>query len=127
MPRVLLRFNEEKTSQPLTAQVILEQGVALNIIRADVKPAGGEILVEIPASHFDAVVQAFQARGVTTSLEKRLAVDEEKCIHCGACYALCPASVIRFDADYTVVFDVDKCVACGLCIDACPTRALTLR
>lgn len=126
MPRVLLKFNEEKTSQPITAQVILEQGVALNIIRADVKPAGGEILVEIPQSHFEAVVQAFQDRGVNATLEKRLEVDEEKCIHCGACYALCPTSVICFEEDYTVAFDEEKCVACGLCIDACPTRALKL-
>jgi NAD-dependent dihydropyrimidine dehydrogenase PreA subunit len=124
--RALLKFDEEQTSQPITAQVILEQGLPINILRADVKPTGGEILVEIPQDRFDEVVKAFQKRGVTVIVEKRLAVDGDKCIHCGACYSLCPVTVIRFEEDYTVTFDEDKCVACGLCIDACPTHALQL-
>ncbi|MCW4037904.1 MAG: 4Fe-4S binding protein [Candidatus Bathyarchaeota archaeon] len=124
--RALLKFDEEQTSQPITAQVILEQALPINILRADVKPAGGEILVEIPQDRFDEVVKAFQKRGVTVIVEKRLAIDGDKCIHCGACYSLCPVSVIRFEEDYTVTFDEDKCVACGLCIDACPTHALEL-
>ena len=124
--RALLKFDEEQTSQPITAQVILEQGLPINILRADVKPTGGEILVEIPQDRFDEVVKAFQKRGVTVIVEKRLAVDGDKCIHCGACYSLCPVTVIRFEEDYTVAFDEDKCVACGLCIDACPTHALQL-
>ena len=126
MARVLLKFDEKQISQPITAQVILEQGVPLNIIRADVKPAGGEILVEIPQSRVEEVVKAFQDRGITVTVEKRLEVDGEKCIHCGACYSLCPASAISFEEDYSVAFDEGKCVACGLCIDACPTRALKL-
>jgi NAD-dependent dihydropyrimidine dehydrogenase PreA subunit len=124
--RALLKFDEEQTSQPITAQVILEQGLPINILRADVKPVGGEILVEIPQNRFDEVVKAFQKRGVTVIVEKRLAVDGDKCIHCGACFSLCPVSVIRFEEDYTVTFDEDKCVACGLCIDACPTSAFRL-
>lgn len=126
MARFLLKFDEKQTSQPITAQVILEQGVPLNILRADVKPAGGELLVEIPQSRVEEVVKAFQERGVTVTVEKRLEVDGEKCIHCGACYSLCPAGVISFEKDYSVAFDESECVACGLCIDACPTRALKL-
>ena len=124
--RALLKFSEEQTSQPITAQIILEKGLPINILRADVKPAGGEILVEIPHDSFEEVVKAFQKRGVTVIVEKRLVVDGDKCIHCGACYSLCPAGVIRLEEDYTVAFDEDKCVSCGLCIDACPTRALNL-
>jgi len=124
--RVLLKFDEALTSQPITAQVILEHSLPLNILRADVTPAGGEILVDIPQDRFDEVVQAFQRRGVTVIVEKRLIVDGDKCIHCGACYSLCPTDVIGFDEAYAVTFDEAKCVACGLCIDACPTSALKL-
>jgi NAD-dependent dihydropyrimidine dehydrogenase PreA subunit len=126
MTRVLLKFGEKHINQPITAQVILELGVGLNIIRADIKPAGGEILIEIPTNRVEDVVAAFQGRGVAVIVERRLEVDEEQCIDCGSCYSLCPTSAISFKDDYTVVFDKDKCVACGLCIDACPTRALTL-
>lgn len=126
MPRVLLKFDEAITSQPVTAQVILEQGIPINIIRADIKPAGGEILIEIPQDKIDQIVTAFQERGVTVTVEQRLEIAEEKCIQCGACYSLCPANVISFDTDFSVIFELDNCVACGLCIDACPTEALTL-
>ena len=126
MSRVLLKFDEKQINQPITANVVLEQGVALTIIRADVKPTGGEILVEIPQKRVEEVVKAFQNRGVTVTVERRLNVNSEKCIHCGACYSLCPASSISFEKDYSVAFDINKCVACGLCIDACPTRALEL-
>lgn len=126
MARILLKFDEKQISQPITAQVILEQSVPLNIIRADVKPAGGEILIEIPQNRVDKVVKAFKERGVAVIVEKRIEVDKEKCIHCGGCYSLCPASAISFEKDYSVAFNTEKCVACGLCIDACPTRALRL-
>jgi ferredoxin len=126
MTRVLLKFGEKHITQPITAQVILELGVSLNIIRADIKPVGGEILIEIPQNGIEDVVTAFREKGVTVSVERRLEVDEEQCIDCGACFSLCPTSAISFTNDYTVIFDKDKCVACSLCIDACPTRALTL-
>ena len=64
-----------------------------------------------PKSRFEESVTAFQERSVTVSIEKRLIVDGDKCIHCGDCYSLCFASVIRFDEDYAVVFDDDKYVA----------------
>lgn len=126
MTRILLKFGEKHINQPITAQIILELGVSLNIIRADIKPVGGEILIEIPQNRIEDVVTAFQGKGVAVSVERRLEVDEEQCIDCGACYSLCLTSAISFKNDYTVVFDNDKCVACSLCIDACPTRALTL-
>ena len=125
MNRVLLTFDTKQISQPITAQVILEIGVPLNIIRADVKPSRGEILIEIPHDRVEAVITAFQKRGVTVTVEKRLEVNENRCIHCGACYSLCPTSVIKFK-NHSVEFDEAECVACGLCIDACPTRALKL-
>jgi NAD-dependent dihydropyrimidine dehydrogenase PreA subunit len=126
MSRVLLTFDAKQISQPTTAQVILELGVPLNIIRANVKPSRGEILIEIPEDRVEAVITAFQKRGVIVTVEKRLEVNENKCTHCGACFSLCPTGVIKFKEKYSIDFNEAECVACGLCIDACPTRALKL-
>lgn len=126
MARVLLKFNEKKISKPITAQVILEQGIPLNILKADVKPTGGEILVEIPEDSVEKVINSFRSKGVIVTFEERIEVDKEKCIHCGACFSLCPANVIAFESDYSVVFNESNCFACGLCVDACPTQALKL-
>lgn len=126
MTRVLLKFHENQVDQPITSQVILEQGIPLNILSAHIEPTRGEILLEIPQKYVDKVVEAFQKRGVTVTVQKRLEVDEEKCIACGACYSLCPISVIGFEKDHTVTFDEEKCISCGLCVDACPVRALRI-
>lgn len=126
MTRLLLRFHEKQVDQPITSQVILEQGIPLNILRAQIEPTRGEILIEIPAKYVDKVVEAFQKRDVEVTVQKRLEVNKEKCIACGACFSLCPISVIGFEKDYTVTFDEEKCISCGLCVDACPVRALRI-
>jgi ferredoxin len=124
MTRLLLQFSKQQINFPITSQVILEQGVLLNILRAHVEPTFGEILVEVPHESVDRIVNAFQKRGVKATVQRRLEVDNNRCISCGACYSLCPISVISFEEDCSIVFEGEKCIACGLCIDACPTQAL---
>lgn len=126
MTRVLLKFNENQVNQAITSQVILEQGIPLNILRAHIEPTSGEILLEIPQGHVEKVVEAFQKRQVLVTVQKQLEVDEKKCISCGACFSLCPINVISFKQDHAVNFDKEKCISCGLCVDACPVRALRI-
>ena len=126
MTRLLLKFSEKHISQPIASQVILEQKVPLTILRAHVEPTYGEILVEVPQENAEQVINAFKEKGVTVSVQRRLEVDKEKCISCGACYSLCPISVIGFAKDHSMAFDEEKCISCGLCVDTCPTRALRI-
>jgi len=126
MTRILLKFSKEHINQPITSQIILEQKVSLTILRANVEPTHGEILIEVPQENTKQVINAFKEKGVTVSVQRRLEVDEEKCISCGACYSLCPISVISLDKNHAITFDEEKCISCGLCVDACPTRALRI-
>ena len=126
MTRILLKFNENQVDQAITSQVILEQGIPLNILRAHIEPTSGEILLEIPQENVEKVVAAFQKRQVIVTVQKQLEVDEKKCISCGACYSLCPINVISFKKDHTVYFDKEKCISCGLCVDTCPVKALRI-
>ena len=128
MVRVLLRFSREITDQPITSQVILEKGVPINILSAHVDQQGGEILAEIPSDQANGAIRAFRERGVVVEVRKLIEVDEERCLHCGACVSLCPVGVIALGEDASVVFDKEKCLGptCGLCADACPTRAIRL-
>ena len=127
MVRVLLKFSEKIVDAPITAQVILELGVPINILSAHISPQGGEMLVDIPSSHADKVIDTFQEMGVSCTLQKLIEVDSEKCFDCGACLSLCPVFAIAFK-EYSVNFDEGKCIGktCGLCVDACPTRAIKL-
>jgi len=126
--RLLLRFSEKVVGKPVTAEVILEQGVPVNILSAHINQLGGEILAEIPSAHLDKIVKAFREKGVTVTVRKLIEVDSEKCFDCGACLSLCPVNAITLKEDFSVVFDEGKCIGttCGLCADACPTRAIKL-
>jgi ferredoxin len=55
------------------------------------------------------------------------AVDEQKCIGCGACTEKCPVSAISSNDQGIAVVDKEKCTGCKRCVDACPTEALSVK
>jgi Pyruvate/2-oxoacid:ferredoxin oxidoreductase delta subunit len=126
MGRILIRFSEEQVSEPIASQIIIEYKVPMAILSAHINNKGGEILVEVPDSMQEQVVEAFRKRGVTTMVPKLIEVDSEKCFSCGTCIALCPVEAIKMDIDHTVQFDKEKCLGstCSICVDACPARAI---
>jgi len=126
MVRVLLKFPEKIADKPITAQVIMEQKVSINILAAHVDQQGGEILVEIPSAEAEKVIEDFRKRGVIIEPHRPIKVDSEECIECGACFSLCPVNAITFKEDFSINFDQEKCLgnACRLCVDACPARAI---
>ena len=127
MVRVLLKFSEKIIDQPITAQVILEQGTPVNILSAHIDPKGGEILVDIPINA-EKIIKAFRERGVTVLTQELIEVDRERCFDCGACLSLCPVNAIDLKEDLSVVFDEKRCIGgtCATCVDACPARAIRL-
>ena len=52
-------------------------------------------------------------------------VDEDKCVGCGACIALCPVNVLDL-VDRMIVVNEEKCTHCELCIPSCPVFALDI-
>lgn len=54
--------------------------------------------------------------------------DEEKCVHCGACTAVCPTGALAvLVPTMEVEFDKKKCSVCELCVPACPVRSMKVR
>jgi len=123
--KFLLYVTPEIIARPLIAETVLETGALLNVDRADIKPSGGEIIIDVPQDKYDEVTAALIKRGAKIiPLEQPVIKDDEECINCGACISVCPTGVISFDEEWCVVMDVSKCVQCGLCITMCPHGAL---
>lgn len=128
MARILLKFSEEIVEKPITAQVIFEQKVLINIIAAHTDSQGGEVLVEVSSTDVERVIDAFRNKGVTVRIPKLIEINSEKCFDCGACLSLCPVSAITLKEDFSIAFDDKKCIGspCGMCVDVCPARAIKL-
>ena len=49
-------------------------------------------------------------------------IDVDKCVGCGGCIDLCPATAISL-VSYRSYVDVDLCLECETCVKVCPVRA----
>ncbi len=56
----------------------------------------------------------------------RPAYNEDLCVGCESCKAVCAHDVQTF-ADGKMIFDADKCAGCGRCLEVCPTGALSTK
>ena len=60
----------------------------------------------------------------TKEYSSKLKIDENKCIGCGKCEALCPMQNITIKDQKAV--SGDRCTMCYRCINNCPKQAITL-
>lgn len=51
-------------------------------------------------------------------------VDQDTCIACGACIAVCPTGSLVTNADGKAECQPDVCIDCGACIPTCPVSAI---
>ena len=52
------------------------------------------------------------------------AIDQSKCVGCGACKRACPAGVISGEVRQPHTIDPARCIACGSCREACKFGAV---
>jgi Pyruvate/2-oxoacid:ferredoxin oxidoreductase delta subunit len=53
--------------------------------------------------------------------------NEQSCISCGQCLAICPERVFRHDADWQVTAELERCRECGRCERVCPRNAIVIK
>ncbi len=129
--RFIMKFPAESSDKPLTYHLIKEYDLRINILRATINAGKeGKLLMEVEAleHNIQEGIDFLEREGVTvTPLEKQLHIDEDDCIHCGACTAVCfPDALSLNNETWELDFAKEKCVVCGLCVNACPLKIIEI-
>ena len=55
-----------------------------------------------------------------------LQLDQDACIGCGMCEAVCPHAVFELEEKKAAIRDHDGCMECGACANNCPVDAISV-
>ena len=128
--RYTLRFSPTLVEQPLVSKLVRTYDVDINILNADVASGrGGKLVVELSGSEEalkKSVLWLNQTGVIVSEMVKELNFQQEGCINCGACTAVCSPKALSMDRDWKLIYDADLCVLCSLCIQACPMQLFSL-
>jgi ferredoxin len=128
--KVVLRFPAEVSDKPLIYYLVKDYNLMVNILKANINPhKQGTMIMELSGDKFDAGIAFLESRGVNVQpLSEEIVRNEDRCISCGACTAICPSGALFVERPaMTVRFDGGKCVVCQLCTRACPIRAMEVK
>lgn len=129
--RLDLRFPPRQSLKPVIYHLVKDYDLVPNILRAQIQPGQeGRMVLEVTGSkeNYAAGVAFLAQQGLTvTEAASDILLDEERCVACGVCTAVCKPGALTLDPhDYSLVFDKEKCVYCEACVVACPRRSITL-
>lgn len=122
-----LKFSPSLANKAMISDLIKKYDVDFNILRADITPKGGKMLIEISGKEAQEGVDYLEHQGLQIiPIKKVVKKDVEMCIDCGACVSLCPVKAICVEEDWTIEVDNQLCIGCGFCTTSCPTSAIKL-
>jgi ferredoxin len=128
---VSLRFPPESSGQPMMYNLARHFDLTFNILQAVINPRReGHMILELSGTleHYRQGVTYLQEQGIkVTPVAHEISRNEESCMHCGMCTALCPSRALHLNLETRLVdFDRDKCTACNMCVTVCPVRAMIM-
>ena len=129
--RIVLHFPRRLVDQPIVCQLVKEYNLDFNILKASITPDDeGLMVLELRGKQadFDKGIGYLTKTGLKIQpLSQNVLRNDDRCTHCGACVAICPADAFELDPVTRLVnFRDEKCLVCGICLTACPPRAMEL-
>ncbi|HPL64100.1 MAG: NIL domain-containing protein [Syntrophales bacterium] len=129
--KVVIRYPADIVDQPIVYRLVKDFDLMFNILKARISPRReGLLVLELfgTSENFERGIRFLKEKGLKVEpLSKSVTQDLEKCVHCGACLAFCPASAVSIDpVTAKVIFDPEKCSGCEICVTACPSRAMVV-
>ncbi len=126
---VVLNFPPDVVEKPMVCNLARLFDVSFNILQAQITPRReGFMTLEIIGSEENCTksISYLKEHSIKISeVAQKISRDEESCIQCGMCTAICPNLSLSLNlADRRVVFDKERCTGCGLCVRVCPVQAM---
>ncbi len=127
---VLLIFNQHIMYKPIIYRIAKDFNVIFNVLEAKILPKQeGRLILQLSGEKedIDSCITYLKSEQVIVDiLADKIQRDEDKCVHCGACTAVCRTDALVINRQTMMVeFYPDRCVACGLCKLACPVKAMS--
>lgn len=127
---VLLIFKKQIMYKPLIYRLARDFDIIFNVLEAKILPKlEGRIILQLQGTKnaIDGSIKYLEDEDVIVEiLANRINRDENRCVHCGACTAVCRVDALIINrVSMEVDFIPEKCVACGLCKIACPVKAMS--
>jgi NAD-dependent dihydropyrimidine dehydrogenase PreA subunit len=126
-----LSFPSDVSGAPIISNLTRLYDVTFNIMQASITPRKeGFMALEISGSQKNCLqaIEYLREQSITvTGPAQHISRDEDSCMHCGMCLAVCPRGSLFIDREErTVGFNVESCSACGLCTKVCPVNAMVV-
>lgn len=129
--KIMLKFRTGETEKPFVHQFATRFGLIFSILQADISPdSGGRLVLDLSgnAEALDEALKFAAEQGIQVAvLSRAVRLDEERCVNCGACTAVCIQKALTLDREsWTLSLDNARCVLCEMCVSACPCGALSV-
>lgn len=128
---IILRFTKKTWNTPVIYELSKRTSLVFNILEAKVLPRQESYaIINLEGSDEDyqkGIEYLESCNIVIEDVPDKVQRDEESCVHCGACTAVCPTGALHIEGEERKVeLDRQKCVACGNCVTACPVQCIDL-
>ncbi len=127
--KVRVKFSPESADMPLAWYLATKFGIRFSILQAELRAGqGGRMIMDLSGEPEDLNNALAFARdeGIDVKvLHRSVSWDNDVCVHCGACTAVCTRKALTLDpVTAELAFNNARCVACEMCTRACPTGAM---
>jgi len=127
-----LRFPKEIVNDPIVVKLVKDFDLSFNLLKTVIYPRKEGLMVLQLSGHrknFKEGVRYLKRIGVKVeSIGEDIRRNEQTCIQCGACTAVCPTGALHVKRpEMEVLFDREQCSACEWCVAACPVHAMEVK